>query len=105
MSEKTGRKRTRLLTATILFGSIVSLLEAAIPTGTVVGNVRDESGAIIPGAKVTITHQGTGAVRSMQTPETTISRCCLSVPTRSRLRCKGSRPSSRRNFYFRSTRT
>ena len=67
MSEKTGRKRTRLLTATILFGSIVSLLEAAIPTGTVVGTVRDESGAIIPGAKVTITHQGTGAVRSMQT--------------------------------------
>ena len=67
MSEKTGRKRTRLLTAAILFGLIVSLLEAAIPTGTVVGNVRDESGAIIPGAKVTITHQGTGAVRSMQT--------------------------------------
>ena len=67
MSEKTGRKRTRLLTAAILFGSIVSLLEAAIPTGTVVGTVRDESGAIIPGAKVTITHQGTGAVRSMQT--------------------------------------
>src|SRR5947208_6273631 len=67
MSEKTGRKRTRLLTAAILFGSIVSLVEAAIPTGTVVGNVRDESGAIIPGAKVTITHQGTGAVRSMLT--------------------------------------
>ena len=67
MSEKTGRKRTRRLTAAILFGSIVSLLEAAIPTGTVVGTVRDESGAIIPGAKVTITHQGTGAVRSMQT--------------------------------------
>ena len=41
--------------------------QAAIPTGTVIGSVSDESGAIIPGAKVSITHQGTGAARTMQT--------------------------------------
>ena len=41
--------------------------DAAIPTGTIVGTVVDPSGAVIAEASVTVTHQGTGASRSMTT--------------------------------------
>lgn len=38
--------------------------------GTIVGNVTDESGAVIPGVTVTITNEGTGSVRTVSTNET-----------------------------------
>lgn len=41
--------------------------DAAIPTGTIVGTVVDPSGAVIAEASVTVTHQETGASRSMTT--------------------------------------
>ena len=34
--------------------------QASISAGNIVGTVTDESGAIVPGAKVTITNKGTG---------------------------------------------
>ncbi len=37
--------------------------------GTIVGNVTDETGAVIPGVTVTVTNEGTGAVRTMTTNE------------------------------------
>ena len=55
------------LLLTIFIFLAVHPLQAAIPTATVIGAVSDESGAIIPDAKITITHQGTGAARTMQT--------------------------------------
>ena len=38
--------------------------------GTIVGNVTDESGAVIPGVNVTVTNEGTGSVRVVSTNET-----------------------------------
>ena len=38
-------------------------LQAQILYGTLVGNVTDSTGAVIPGAQVTITNEGTGATR------------------------------------------
>jgi Carboxypeptidase regulatory-like domain/TonB-dependent Receptor Plug Domain len=43
--------------------------DAAIPTGTILGIITDSSGAVVPGAAITVTHQGTGASRSMTTDE------------------------------------
>ena len=39
----------------------VTTLNAQVDTGSIIGTVTDQSGAIITGAKVTLTNQGTGA--------------------------------------------
>ena len=54
----------------LLYLSVVLLLEAAdafaqVPTGTITGVVRDESGAVVPRALITITNQATGETRSL----------------------------------------
>ena len=38
--------------------------------GTIVGNVTDETGAVIPGVTVTVTNEGTGSVRVVSSNET-----------------------------------
>src|SRR5580704_19404191 len=49
-----------------LLGSVWSaLLVHAQSTGTILGTVADESGAVIPAATVTITNKATGATRSL----------------------------------------
>src|SRR5712691_3033329 len=43
---------------------------AQVTTATLYGIVRDPTGAVIPGAAVTITHEGTGAVKKTITSDT-----------------------------------
>src|SRR4030095_8372308 len=44
-----------------------SSLEAQVTTATLVGQLRDSSGAVIPGATVVAKHEGTGVAREPST--------------------------------------
>ena len=62
------RHLIRAATASILFS--IAALAQTITSGTVVGTVTDPTGAVIPGATVTITHEATGAARNAVTNDT-----------------------------------
>ena len=47
-----------------------SALQAQSITGTILGTVRDSSGAVVPGATVTLSHDDTGARLLVQTDAT-----------------------------------
>src|SRR5437667_11542286 len=51
-----------------VFGAQLAL--AQVNTATITGTVRDESGAVLPGAAVTVQNQDTGISRSLTTNET-----------------------------------
>ena len=55
------RHRVLLLMVSLLFVS--TFAHAQVTTATLVGLVRDNSGAVIPGASVLATHEGTGVAR------------------------------------------
>ncbi|HYL38390.1 MAG TPA: carboxypeptidase-like regulatory domain-containing protein [Bryobacteraceae bacterium] len=57
------------LTFSLLVLGLAALVSsyAQVPTGTISGTVTDESGAVIPGAAVTITNKATGSARSLTT--------------------------------------
>ena len=55
------RQRALWLVALVLFVSASAY--AQVTTATLVGLVRDNSGAVIPGASVVATHDGTGVAR------------------------------------------
>ena len=64
--------KSRLLLATMAFCLALvaeGVLFAQAPTGTILGTVRDPSGAVVPNAQVTITNQNTNFKRSGSTNE------------------------------------
>jgi hypothetical protein len=52
-----------LLSAALLLVPFLTSAHAQVTTSTLVGLVRDSSGAVIPGATVVATHEGTGVAR------------------------------------------
>ncbi|MBI4910599.1 MAG: TonB-dependent receptor [Acidobacteria bacterium] len=58
------RNVTKLFVLSLL-GAFSLLLEAQAPTGGIDGRVLDESGAVIPGAAVTVRNKETGALRTL----------------------------------------
>jgi outer membrane receptor protein involved in Fe transport len=56
-----------MLLAIVAVVFFVPLSEAQITTGTISGTVADSSGAVLPGAKIEILNEGTGAVRTVAT--------------------------------------
>ena len=56
-----------LVTAFVLLLSAMALAQSTVSTGSIVGTVIDPSGAVLSGAKVTITHIATGQVISLTT--------------------------------------
>jgi outer membrane receptor protein involved in Fe transport len=58
-----------LLMVSVIVFAPASRLEAQVTTATLVGLVRDTSGAVLPGASVVATHQGTGVPREGITDE------------------------------------
>ena len=52
---------------TIFWFSPVSFAQSTISTGSIQGTVTDPSGAVLSGAKVTITNQGTGKSETLTT--------------------------------------
>src|SRR6516162_6461708 len=54
--------RNRILSCTVLVVTLLAggCLWAQVDTGAILGTIKDQSGAIIPGATVTLTNEGTG---------------------------------------------
>ena len=66
MNSSTARWNV-LATCTFTLLLSVSVLVAQTPSGSISGVVKDESGAVIPGATVVVTNVGTGVKRSVST--------------------------------------
>lgn len=49
----------------VLIGLLTPSMHAQVLYGSVVGTVQDQSGAVIPGANVTLTSAGTGQTREI----------------------------------------
>src|SRR5262245_6518191 len=56
-----------VLIVAVVFLIPASPASAQVTTATLVGQVRDSSGAVIPGATVVATHEGTGVAREAVT--------------------------------------
>jgi hypothetical protein len=63
------RQAQFLRTAAVLVGAwlLATTTQAQTPTGTILGNVKDGTGAAVPGADVTATHLGTQFSRTTRT--------------------------------------
>jgi Carboxypeptidase regulatory-like domain/TonB dependent receptor-like, beta-barrel len=58
-----ARRLGILLAALLAVGLTPGLVDAQVLYGSLVGNVVDQNGAVVPGAGVTITNKGTGQIR------------------------------------------
>ena len=67
MNHLSGRK---LVVATLLLVALTSVSAWAQSTAQISGNVKDQSGAVLPGVEVTATQTATGARRTIVTDET-----------------------------------
>src|SRR5713226_6655197 len=57
------------IVAVAVFLSCAISVFAQLPTGTILGVVRDTTGALLPGASITVRNVGTGATRTVVTGE------------------------------------
>src|SRR4051812_1117983 len=58
-------KRLRVIALVVLLSG--GIMRAQVSTGTVLGTVKDGSGAVLPGAQVVILNEETGASRTIVT--------------------------------------
>src|SRR5713101_3907724 len=58
-------KLTSLSMLLFVVVSTAVAVHAQAPTGTISGTIKDESGAVIPNAAVTVANKATGALRSL----------------------------------------
>jgi hypothetical protein len=64
-TQRTGLLGTTLAVLAILFSLAPPEAAAQAVTGTILGTVKDTTGAVVPGATVTVTNTGTGFSRSV----------------------------------------
>ena len=79
-SSRHRRVLPALLAGLILVAAPASTVFAQAVTGTLLGTVTDSSGAVVTGAKVTITNEGTGFTRTAST-DTAGEYTFPSIPT------------------------
>src|SRR5215831_13983969 len=60
LSFRTGRALSALL-AFVAFLIVAAPLAAQVDTGSILGTVTDQTGAVVAGASVTLTNEGTGS--------------------------------------------
>src|SRR5579863_10221963 len=53
------RFRAHLMLTALAILLAAPVLRAQVDTGTILGTVKDQSGAVVPGAKITVTNEGT----------------------------------------------
>jgi hypothetical protein len=60
--------------AIVLMPGLAGLALAQVTTATLYGIVQDQSGSVIAGAQVTLTHDATGAVKYFTAEDPTLTR-------------------------------
>jgi hypothetical protein len=75
-------QRHALLVAILMFAVVSAWATPQITTADVVGRVTDSTGAVVPGATVTLTNLGTNIARSVVADERGRDICSTADPVR-----------------------